>query len=297
MRNNTNLGGIDMSRNDILLVMIVSTIVIFAAYMVADMVYGELLTIEGSNEEYHIFLAIESDLHYLQWNTPEGYSEHFDLKIRSFNSGGFRISDSSILVFGHPVNSGYDLVIKTTEGIQRIHTDMTVQEKISTTVEPKNSVGADISRHDVPSDLTRPELDVKGLDMMYLKMNKLYSKQIGDTLDINLDLKVPGQSYGGIEGADIHMKVVREGFTIYETSGTTDKHGKWNIAPVIEWPIFWPIFCYDVIITAEKDGYTTDIDDDFVILDQSSSKGLYLEESYDWLLDKKPTDKDRECNK
>ena len=255
-------------------------------------VYGDPFIVAGEKGEKSILVAFEGDLNIIKYDNGLHTVEAFDAKFKQYNSG-FVIKSKYVHVIGVDLgNNSYRLNVYSHNGIDTF----TVYPLQGERIEPKSSVGADLSRYDIPDTTTRPEIVAGELDNMYIQMNEVHNlKKIGEVLDINVTLKVPGQSYGGVENADIQLKIVREGYTIYEDSGVSNKNGKWSTSTVLEWPYYYPAYCYDVQITAEKEGVIKTESDDFLIFGENH--GVYLDEDYEWLLgNKKPTDTDRKCN-
>ena len=144
---------------------ILSTIALIAVLFVSVQ-YAEAqewtLMIEGQNEDHGIFIAIEGNSNIIMWDTLDGYSEHFDSRLKTYKSGGFSLKnpESGIAVWGHPIEDAtqYKLVILTSEGVERMvasvigFTPIEETEKETTTrEEPESSVGADISKWDIPT--------------------------------------------------------------------------------------------------------------------------------------------------
>lgn len=94
--------------------------------------FAEEIIITAENAENSILVAFDGDLSYILYETPQGISEHFDGKLKVYNSGGFSLKSlqTGISVWGHPVGDEYKLVVLTSEGVERF-VGQTYVKKIS----------------------------------------------------------------------------------------------------------------------------------------------------------------------
>lgn len=118
-------------------------VLIFCIGMVSN-AQAELLTIQGNNGENTIFIAKEGRESIIIYETDEGVSQHFESKIRDYNSGGFSLRnlESGIVVWAHPeTSSKYKLVVLTSNGFERFTANIVNIQEITTDdppVEPED---------------------------------------------------------------------------------------------------------------------------------------------------------------
>ena len=105
------------------------TVMALVAVLFVSVQYAEAenemdLMIEGENKNHGIFIAIIGNSNIIMWETIDGYSEHFDSKLKTYKSGGFSLKnpESGFAVWGSPRDNmtQYKLVILTSEGIERM---------------------------------------------------------------------------------------------------------------------------------------------------------------------------------
>ena len=129
---------------------------IFFTISLVQSVDAEELAIKGSNEDVQIFLAIEGESNMFGLYGKLGFSEITESKVKFYNSGGFSLKnvESGILVYGHPVTSTqYKIFVLTSDGPYRLLANIVNLNDylITETIEPKSSLGADITKHDIPN--------------------------------------------------------------------------------------------------------------------------------------------------
>ena len=237
------------------------------------------LMIKGENKDHDIFIAIDGDVNIIMWDALDGYSKHFDSKLKTYKSGGFSLKnpESGIIVWGHPMEDStqYKLVILTSEGVERIvssvvdYTPLEETEKKTTAtptarVEPKSSVGADITRY---GDLPTPKRSVENPSfILSIETDRIKTLNLGE--DFTQRLKVyEVRKNEPLVGANVILEISRDGFIHKSQFIKTGLGGLANFEiKYMEYPLFYPNFCYDVTITAEYDGYAAEVTDDFKIL-------------------------------
>jgi len=246
--------------------------VLFVSVQYADAV--EIL-LEGESKNHGIFIAIQGNDNIMMWDTVDGYSEYFDSKQKIYKSGGFSLKnpESGIAVWGHPINDvQYKLVILTNEGIVRMVGNVITNNDIDTKqddtsthpirIEPKSSVGADITKYDVPT-ITRD--DKKTSMLLTLKTNPITSFLHGDRYDMNgkiLDVRT-GKI---LEGAEITVQISRDGYVIRELDDISSKAGTVRLQfNNMSYPEFYPSFCYQVKAEIKYGNVTSTWKDDFNI--------------------------------
>lgn len=235
------------------------------------------LTLEGENENHGIFIAIEGESNIMMWDTVEGYSEHFDSKLKTYNSGGFSLKNTelSIAVWAHPINeTQYKLVILTSEGVERMVasvievTPIVVETTTNSTgiIYPKSSVGADITKYDVPT----PGRQSENLDPMILTLKpQLIPDQfrLGD--EFEWSGKVINARQGNtavLEDATVTFEISRDGFVLRSYSDETNSAGTvYFEIQEIDYPEFYPEYCYDVTVTASYENKTSVFSEDFIM--------------------------------
>lgn len=232
---------------------------------------AEVFSIQGKNADIGIFIFIEDRDNIMKIYTEKGDVEFYDSKIKLYKSGGFSIKNYGVGVWGHPISdSQYDLVIMTSEGVQRITASTNevrnVEEKPQR-IEPKSSVGADITKWNIPTDTSRNTDPGQRLTLKYnalelIEINGAYAPNIRTYNELN-----PSERF---EGVDVNIKITRDNVLIKELSGTTNKAGQWNPEINISYPTFYPTFCYDVVFTAQLGNQTKILTDDFQVWTRAS---------------------------
>ena len=271
------------------------TVMSIVAMLFVSVQYAEAnemdLMIEGENKDHGIFIAIEGRDSIIMWETIDGYSEHFDSKLKTYKSGGFSLKnpESGIAVWGHVTEdtTQYRLVILTSEGAERIvasvidNAPIEEAEKDTTTIYPKSSVGADITKYDIPTVNPR---DIVREPKVIVNMGEVTNLFINNEFVPNI--LVSNQDFQRIV-ADVNLKIVRDDIIIKNISSTTSKLGYWGPLININDYQFSPGFCYDVIVTATLGNLTATHTDDFIV----TTTAKY----WDWTL--APIDSDSRCNR
>lgn len=118
-----------------------------AVAFMAQPAFAEEIIITAENAENSILVAFDGDLSYILYEIPQGISEHFDGKLKVYNSGGFSLKSlqTGIAVWGHPVGDEYKLVVLTSEGVERF-VGQTYVKKISVEGEIVETPGEKILR-------------------------------------------------------------------------------------------------------------------------------------------------------
>lgn len=211
--------------------------------------------------------------------------------VKLYKSGGFSLKnyDLGIAVFAHPIDNTemFKFTVLFDGKISRFLIDSSsiADEIISTVIvnsaiiEPKSSIGADITRFDIPTTTSRdnvrdPRIIVYLDNVSIIMLNEQYTPNI----------KIEDQDFHKIP-ADINVKITRDGITIKDISDST-KTGV--LSPVINIldDYFTPGFCYTITVTATAGNYTDTVQDDFSVF----STAKYWDSSAD------PIDADSHCN-
>lgn len=254
---------------------------VFIGFVVNE-AYGEgPLTIEGATNTHGIFISMEGTENIIMWDTEDGYSEHFDGKLKTYNSGGFSLKnpESGIAVWGHPVGDGtWRLVILTAplregSGVVRMTGNTVVMNDIttvnsttsnSTTIEPKSSIGSDITRYDIPTTTGRSGEGSEHIYTIYSqRLNSLY---LGDIYDQTFKV-YDAKTNTNLEDISVKLEIIRDGF-VYKTIEKDTGNGglvRMELGD-LEYPLFYPNFCYDVNVTAMVGNDTLTWEDDFAMI-------------------------------
>jgi len=249
--------------------------VLFVSVQYADAV--EIL-LEGESKNHGIFIAIQGNDNIMMWDTLDGYSEHFDSKQKIYKSGGFSIKNvkDGIAVWGHPLSdTQYKLVILTSEGVSRIVSDVISMDTVETVtksgditerIDPKSSVGADITKWDIPtagriSDTLDPMI-------LTLKPQLIPSEfRLGD--EFEWTGKVINARQGNtavLENVKVTFEISRDDFILRSFSDETNNAGVvYFKIQEIDYPEFYPEYCYDVKVTASYENKTAIYEEDFVM--------------------------------
>lgn len=204
--------------------------------------YGEALTIEGATNTHGIFISMEGTENIIMWDTLDGYSEHFDGKLKTYNSGGFSLKnpESGIAVWGHPVTSElWRLVILTSDGVVRMPGNTVIINDITTvnsttTIESQSSIGADISRYDIPTTGRSDHIIIipeKEFDPDTLEILSGVPHSVQWTHDLNFDFMVvdtaiKSEMDSRIKNAWVEMTMINPiGQIIGTWNGSTDNLG------------------------------------------------------------------------
>ncbi len=219
-------------------------------------------------------------------------SEHWDGVIKQYNSGGFVIKniESGIVLFAHSIgNEQYRLVVITNDSVYRLIGVSEIISELDATVapsssslydEPVSSVGADITKYDIPTDTSRsyekePSISVRvdSLDTFFV------------TREYGINISVVDEHEKGVMSI-VDIDISRDGETVKTLSGTTSSLGTWNTILNVDSSKFTPGFCYDVSIIAVSGNYTDTVKEDFIV----STTAKYWDSTAD------PIDADAHCN-
>ena len=259
--------------------------VLFVSVQYAE---AELLSIEGTNSEAGIILYLEDEIYpVVQWTTHEGDSTHFDLKLKEYKTGAFTLRDKYMRVSFHPLgDSQYKIFVLTHDGVYRmignsfeLNPIQEIQVPQNTTrIEPKSSVGADITKHDIPTT---------GRDQIRESKIILYLDRV-DQIMINDEytptIKVENQDYQKIS-ADVTLEISRDGYIIRSISDNI-QNGVWMPVINILDDYYTPGFCYGITVTATSGNHTDIVQEDFTV---------YSTAKY-WDKKSNPIDSDSHCN-
>lgn len=204
-------------------------------------------------------------------------SEHWDGVIKTYKSGGFVIKniESGIVLFAHSIgNEQYRLVVITNGNIHRL---IGVSEIISESDaivapsslydEPVSSVGADITKWDVPTDTGRDSDKATSLLLTITGQTIPNMFRLGDDFEWN------GYVYNARQGNSARMvdipvtlEISRDDFVLRSYTQDSNSGGQIRfLIDEIDYPEFYPEFCYDMKIMASYNGTNFIVEDDFVM--------------------------------
>lgn len=237
------------------------------------MAHAEMFTIFGSNDSIDVMVSIEDDLNIIRADSDDTHYEYVDSEIKHYKSGGFRMANDYSLLFAHPENDGtYKVVFLTSEGVQRLEMSVIQLEEsipveetvpeVTERIEPKSSVGADITQHTFENKTRGSGVS----EHIYtIKGDYLTSMTLGDEYDRSF--RVYDAKYNeNLEGIPVTFEIIRDDFVHISIEEETTTGGIVRInTDNMDYPLFYPNFCYDVIVTATIGDDTAVWDDDFLM--------------------------------
>ena len=240
---------------------------VFIGFLVNE-AYAEETIINAKNADKSILIAFDGDLSYILYETPQGISQHYDGKLKVYNSGGFSLKsyETGIAVWGHFNGASYDLFVLTTEGVDRFTGHISVKKIVVVEKEPIDESNDILKGYweNRAKDSTRPaEVEKKFvLDLDYMEHNSIF---VGDEYTPTIKTSDRGDHIG-VPSVEVIIEISRNGDLLQQLTGTTDRFGKWNPAYKILYPPFIPSFCYQVEITANYLNHTATETDDFLVI-------------------------------
>lgn len=202
-------------------------------------------------------------------------SEHYDGKLKTYNSGGFVIKniESGIVLFAHSIgNEQYRLVVITNDSVYRLigvseiisESDAIVVPSSSSLYDdPVSSVGTDITNWDIPV-IDRDD----GKDTFLMAFSPY---QVLNTIKLGDEFDYSGKVWSvrnntGIENVDVTLEISREGYILKSVSTKSGVGGSVYVKlGELIYPIFYPNFCYDITVIMETGNYTHIWTDNFVM--------------------------------
>lgn len=207
-------------------------------------------------------------------------SEHWDGVIKTYKSGGFVIKniESGIVLFAHPIgNEQYRLVVITSDNVYRLIGVSEIISELDAIVapsssslyndEPVSSVGTDITKWDIPTDTGR---DANQVDPMILTIT---GQVIPDMFRLGDDFEWSGKVYNARQGTSavmtdvqVTLEMSRDDFVIRSYTQETSSGGQVRfLIDEIDYPEFYPEFCYEMKFIATYNGTESVVKDDFVM--------------------------------
>jgi len=252
--------------------------------------YLNFLTIYGAFDEGSIFIADNGTNNIIiLYDNVGNSSKHYDSIVKKYSSDSFtmRNPESGILVFAHSIEyDQYRLVVVTTDKVYRLigvlQTISELEPVESSVTEPTSSVGADITIYDVPT-IDRDD----GKDTYILSFSTTESI---DNIYLEDKLDFTGYLYEvktakKLADADVTVELSRDDYVIrtqyYETSSSGYVDVEFS---ELDYPEFYPTFCYQVIMTLVSGNTTYTWNEDFVMGYPVYEYGIW-EPDMEWLQD------------
>lgn len=280
------------------LIALASILLIVSMVQVAEAL--PTLTISGSDTESEIFIANNGINNIIILQSDTGVSEHFDSEVKTYRSGGFSMKnpESGILIFGHlNKDAQYKLLVLTSDEVYRFigipgelpelveksidEQPSVVPESNNTRIEPQSSVGADVTKYDIPTT------GRDGGTQSFLMSFK--PSTIHDSMNLNDEYELRGYVYNvrtaeRITDADLTLEISRDGYVLDTLKQPIERFGIVDIEiDDMIYPIYYPEFCYDVKLTIEFGNNTEVWEDDFVMKYPSFPR--IWEPNMDWVID------------
>jgi len=211
-----------------------------------------------------------------------------DSEIKLYKSGGFSLKNYQfgIAIYAHPVTNTEMLkftvlengkvsrflalmeeesTLSITNGSSSISSSSSTSKEIipQETIEPKSSIGADITKWDIPV-ISRDNVEDTFL-MAIKSTGTLDTIRLGDKFDFN-GVVYSVRNNTTIEGANVTLEITRDDYTLKSVEMVSGVGGTIRVEiDDITYPVFYPEFCYDVKVTANHGNYTSVYTDDFVV--------------------------------
>jgi len=252
--------------------------------------------VQAQEEEVHTFYGLD-DI----FKDP-------DTVVKLYKSGGFSLKnyEMGMAIFAHPISQTemfkvtvlYDGKVSRflmesealTESEPQIEIvtesgAIIIESEITERIEPKSSLGADITKYDIPTqgrnDGLNPRITVSFLDPNSIFINDEYTPAI--------TIK---NEYGKAVTADMEMIITRNSKIIHETSEEA-VNGYWSPVVDILYPEFIPGFCYEIEITAVSGNLTSSQTEDFL----ATTTAKYWQNAGENVIENtNPTQADKNCN-
>ena len=241
--------------------------------LVSSVDAAEPYTIQGGFDGNSIVILIDGIDNAITLNYEGVTSYHYDGKLKTYNSGGFIIKnlDSGIVVFGHPIgNEQYRLVLLTDGNIHRligVSSEFTQIDTNPSYEEPVSSVGSDITKYDIPTETGR------AADLVDPMILTITGQVIPEMFRLGDDFEWTGKVYNAREGTSavmtdipVTLEMSRDNFVIRSYTQDTSSGGQVRfLIDEIDYPEFYPEFCYEMKIITTYNGTETVVKDDFVM--------------------------------
>ena len=191
-------------------------------------VYGEPFIVVGEKGEKSILVAFEGDLNIIKYDNGHQKFEFFDSHFKQYNSGFFIRSDG-IGIIGVDLGDSFRLNVYTSKGI-----DTFTAYPQTVKVEPKSSVGADLSKWEydsvgrndyvivIPVDEPKPDrLDI----LVDMPRTVQYKHDFNWDL-VAIDTEIKSEKDRRLENVSIYGKILDPlGLTLKVFDGHTSQFG------------------------------------------------------------------------
>jgi len=244
-------------------VMVAISVLIFINVQYAQ---AEVVSISGYNSEMVVFVYLDGESNAIKIITENNEHTFFDSYLKLYSSGSFSLKNpqEGIGLWAHLLEDGkYRITILTSDGVQRITANEFEDTPKPVRIEPKSSVGADITKHDIPV----PSRDDGKTDfLMVIKSDMLTDVYLDKDFEFNVSVS-NGRNGKPLVNTDVTIEIVRDDFTLKKSSTTTKKGGRalFDLG-YLTYPLFYPNFCYDIVVTAKNGNHTQIWTDDFKIV-------------------------------
>lgn len=214
-----------------LLLILIFLIPIYADIMVVE-AYKPTKSIQGFDGQNEIFIMYDDkNTNYIILQNELGISEHYDAKVKKYNDKSFSMKnpESGIAVFAHydTNDNSYRLTVLTSTGILKFngvlsifsgvvvrddHVDQQEKSPVITTpserIEPKSSIGADVSKWNVSNAGRTDRSD----DMLFtVTADRVQSITLGQDYDKMFKV-YNARNSERLVGAEVHLEIERDGF-------------------------------------------------------------------------------------
>lgn len=253
----------------------------FLLLLLAVLVVVSLTQVIQAEEIYNEFIGLEN-----LFKDPNSV-------VKLYKSGGFSLKnyDLGMAIFAHPVSQSemikftvfYDGKVSRFLIEKESISDETISEPISPVpskktepmieelmteptpkkIEPKSSIGADISKYDIP---TISREDGKTDFLLYIKTNRMTTQYLNEEFVFNSSF-INARNHTFLEDVKVTIEIVRDDFVLKKSSAITEKSGSVSIDfGYLTYPLFYPGFCYDINVKAVYKDHSNTWSDDFEIV-------------------------------
>jgi len=218
-------------------------------------------------------------------------------KVKLYKSGGFSIKnpDLGIAIFAHPISKGEMYKFTVIESIGKVSrflieteilsddsatVEELIEKPIQKRIEPKSSIGSDLSKWDIPTQNPRSQPNSILLSLKSYANND--SINLGETFEHTFRL-YDARNNQNIQNVDVSLEISRDDFIYKSVNEKTSNGGMVHFKILdLDYPLFYPKFCYDVKVTASYGNVTALWTDDFII----NFNGAW-NPNFDWMGEKR----------
>lgn len=236
------------------------TILMITILIVSLLIMGNCYSVFAETTATHGFYGLENI-----FKDPDSI-------VKLYKSGGFSLKnyDMGLAIYAHPVENTdmYKFLVMESNGkvsrfligMETISNESIIVEK---TIEPKSSIGRDLSKWNVPTHNPRDE--AKSM-LITIKGDTIQSLNLGDDYEKTFRISA-SRTNAKLVGVDVVLEIIRDDFIYKSVSVKTLTGGiaSFEIKD-LDYPLFYPKFCYDIIITATIGNATATWRDDFTMI-------------------------------